>query len=85
MSDDKKRVHDTNGIPQSSRQINEGREVRINGRQIAMDGFETRGGQFQAPIGDPRKPGAGRQTGPINLAPTNFQSPKVPKIPAKKS
>lgn len=73
MSDNKKPSSKAGNLS-NPQKIDEGREFRT-------DGFETRGAQLQAP---PRDVGAGRQSGPINLAPTNFQSPKVPKIPAKK-
>ncbi|WP_263057044.1 hypothetical protein [Pantoea agglomerans] len=80
MSEDKKQSGKA-GHLSNPKKIDEGREFRTDGRQTFADGFETRGAQLQAPS---RDVDAGRQTGPINLAPTNFQSPKVPKIPAKK-
>jgi len=80
MSDDKKHSGKADHLSNPQR-IDEGREFRTNGRQTFADGFEIRGRQLQTPS---RDVGAGRQIGPINLAPTNFQSPKVPKIPEKK-
>ncbi|MCR4457558.1 hypothetical protein [Pseudescherichia sp. L3] len=85
MSINKKPDSGSDQFCRQLRQTNEGREFQTNGRQTLADGFETRGAQFQVPSSNQGNVGAGRQTAPINLAPTNFQSPKVPKIPAKKS
>lgn len=85
MSNNKKPTNGANNFCRQVRQINEGEQLATNGRQTLSDGFETRGAQFQTPINDPLRAAAGIQSGPVNLAPTNFQSPKVPKIPAKKS
>ncbi|MBS0858409.1 hypothetical protein [Providencia rettgeri] len=80
MSSDKKNINKSSNFSQQIEQISEGRELSSSGFQSLADGFMVR-----TPLSAPGNTTLGRQVSPINLAPSNFQTPKAPKIPAKKS